>query len=198
MKRKSFVIVGVILAFLGISAFLKYPLFSKAWPHLLMIKAPMAQADCLILLGGDQESRPGKTAKLYKEGVAKKIFITGEGDAAANKKHLLDEGVPSSAIIIEPAARSTLMNARLLHPILEAAGVNSAVIVTSPFHMRRALSVFQHENPKIHFGITEVSPDYWKTPKGRKTLDLNAAQECVKIGYYWIFYGIAPFPTTKR
>ena len=193
MKRLLIVIVGFCMVLLVVTTFIGSGLFSKVWPHLLMVQAPLEKADALILLGGDEEGRPVETARLFKAGVAPKIFITGEGDASANRKRLLESGIPSSAIIVESSARTTLMNAQNLQPLLESAHVRSAVIVTSPFHMRRALAVFRHEIPGITFGISQDSPQFWKTVKGHRTVDVNAFRECLKIGYYWISYGISPF-----
>ena len=169
-------------------------IFGHVWPHLLMVRVPLQKADCLILLGGEQEARPVETARLYSEGVASLIFITGEGDAAANRKALIERGVPASAIRVEPLARSTLMNARLLRPMLERAGIRSALIITSPFHTRRALAVFQHEIPSVRFGIIDAIRDYWRTKEGIKGFNASVIVEFGKTAYYWIAYGIAPFP----
>lgn len=193
MRRILAVIAVLVLLFIAAFWFLESPLFPRAWPHVLMLKSSEGRADCLILLGGEQEARPVKAAELYRDGLAPRIFITGDGDFAANKKRLLASGVPESAITIEESAKTTLQNARLLRPMLEKEGVRSALIVTSPFHMRRALAVFQHEMPRVRFTITQTSPEYWRTKKGRKNAQSNASLELVKIVYYWAVYGVKPW-----
>lgn len=193
MRRILTIIAVLVLMFLAAFWFLESPLFPRAWPHVLMLKSSEGRADCIILLGGEQEARPVKAAELYRDGLAPRIFITGDGDFAANKKRLLASGVPEAAITIEESAKTTLQNARLLRPMLEKEGVRSALIVTSPFHMRRALAVFQHEMPRVRFTITQTSPEYWRTKKGRKNAQSNASLELVKIVYYWAVYGVKPW-----
>jgi uncharacterized SAM-binding protein YcdF (DUF218 family) len=193
MRVRKSLIVLLILA-TGGAVLLQPTIFGWVWPHLLMVRVPLQKADCLILLGGEQEARPVETARLYSEGVSSLIFITGEGDAAANRNALLERGVPASAIMVESLSRSTLMNARLLRPMLEHSGIRSALIITSPFHTRRALAVFQHEIPMVRFGIIDATRDYWRTKEGRKGFNESVIVEFGKMAYYWSFYGIAPFP----
>lgn len=198
MRRILAVIAVLVLLCLAAFWFLESPLFPRAWPHVLMLKSSEGRADCLILLGGEQEARPVKVAELYRDGLAPRIFITGDGDFAANKKRLLASGVPESAITIEESAKTTLQNARLLRPMLEKEGVKSALIVTSPFHMRRALAVFQHEIPGVRFAITQTSPEYWGTKRGKKNVQLNASLELVKVVYYWAVFGVKPWGVEGR
>lgn len=192
---KSLLCVIALFAFVAGRIVLFQPVFfAMIWPHLLMVRDPLQKADCLILLGGEQDARPVETATLFLKGVAPVIFITGEGDAAANRKVLLERGVPASAITVEPFARSTLMNAKLLRPMLERAGIRSALIITSPFHTRRALAVFQHEMPLVRFGIIDATRDYWRTKEGIRGFNESVIVEFGKTAYYWVIYGIAPFP----
>ena len=197
MRTRWFVLIALLVVAAGTFVVMQPKVFALVWPHLLTVKAPLEKADCLILLGGEEEARPTVTARLYVEGVAPVIFITGEGDAMTNRKTLLEHGVPLEAIRIEPSSRSTLMNARLLRPMLEKERVRTAVIVTSPFHMRRALAVFQHEIPSIRFGIVPAKRVYWETPQGIKGYNQSVLMEFVKTAYYWCIHGIAPFPKTK-
>lgn len=92
------------------------------------------------MLGGEPLARPTEAARLYKAGMAPKIFVSGVGDAARNRQILMGAGVPPTKIITEPDATTTYANATLLKPLMEAVHVRSALIVTSPFHTRRALS----------------------------------------------------------
>jgi uncharacterized SAM-binding protein YcdF (DUF218 family) len=191
-KRVLFRVIMLILA-VGGFVLLQPPILGMVWPRLLMVNVPLEKADCLILLGGEQDARPVVTARLYASGVAPLIFITGSGDNSANKRALLDRGIPSSAIKVEPLARSTLMNARLLRPMLEAEGIRSALIITSPFHTRRALAVFRHEIPSVRFGIVDARREYWATRQGIKGFNASVIAEFGKTAYYWFVHGIAPF-----
>ncbi len=193
MKKRVFFPVMLLAVAAGGFLLLHSSVLGMVWPLLLMVKAPLQKADCLILLGGEQNARPVVTAGLYAEGVAPLIYITGFGDTSANKRALLEQGVPLSVIKVEPLSRSTLMNARLLRPMLAASGIKSALIITSPFHTRRALAVFRHEIPGIRFGIVDARRDYWSTKQGIRGFNASVIAEFGKTAYYWLIHGIAPF-----
>jgi len=153
----------------------------------------MNKADALIVLGGEPLARPQEAARLFKEGVAPRIFVTGVGDAAKIRRVLLGAGVPDSAITVETKATTTFTNATLLKPLLESASVRSALIVTSPFHTRRALATFRKVMPGISFGVTDASIGWWGRPEGKGDVNRFAAIEFLKTAEYWLLYGVSPF-----
>jgi uncharacterized SAM-binding protein YcdF (DUF218 family) len=167
--------------------------FRQFWEKWLVVSVPMAHADALIVLGGEPLARPQEAARLYKAKVAPLVFVTGSGDAASIRKVLMGKGVHASAITVEPKARTTHGNAVLLKPMLEAAKVHSALIVTSPFHTRRALATFRKVMPGITFGITEASIGWWSKPEGRGDVNRFAAIEFLKTAEYWLLYGVKPW-----
>jgi len=144
------------------------------------------------VLGGEPFARPNEAARLYKEGVSTRVFITGIGDAARNRQILISAGVPVAKITTESKATTTYENAVLLKPLLEAAKVRSALIVTSPFHTRRALATFRMVMPEINFGVTDASIGWWSRPEGRGDLNRFAAIEFLKTVEYWVLYGVSP------
>ena len=135
---------------------------------------------------------PVAAAKLYREGVASKVFIIGTGDHETNRRALLSRGVPDDRITIERESKSTLENANFAKPLLEAAGVRRVLLVTSSFHARRALATFQQRIPGIEFGVTTSRIEWWDTPPGLNQEDEWARIEMWKIPVYWIFHGITP------
>jgi uncharacterized SAM-binding protein YcdF (DUF218 family) len=167
--------------------------FSKVWRSLLVIESPISQADAILVLGGESQARPVAAAKLYREGVASKVFIIGTGDHEANRRALLSGGVQEDRITIEKESKSTLENADFAKPLLEAAGVRRVLLVTSSFHARRALATFQQRIPGIEFGVTTSRIGWWDTPPGRNQEDEWARIEMWKIPAYWIFHGITPW-----
>lgn len=158
-----------------------------------MVSAPMAKADALIVLGGEPSARPTVAARLYRQGVAPVVFVSGVGDVAANKRVLVESGVPEHSIIVEPNSVSTYTNASFLKPVLLRNGVRSALIVTSPFHTRRALATFRKVMPDIRFGVTDASIGWWGRPEGRGSLDRFALIEFLKTAEYFLFYGVSPW-----
>jgi hypothetical protein len=79
-----------------------------------------------------------------------------------------------------------------VRPLLEKVGVHRAILVTSSYHTRRALAVFQQRVPGIHFEMVPSRIGWWDTLKGRRQENTWAAIEFIKIPAYWILYGIHP------
>jgi uncharacterized SAM-binding protein YcdF (DUF218 family) len=192
---RSLAFCAVTLACVLLAAVVSgYPVwFSKVWRSLLVIESPMPQADAILVLGGESQARPVSAARLYREGVASKVFIIGTGDHETNRRALLSGGVPEDRITTEKESKSTLENAEFAKPLLEANGVRRVLLVTSSFHSRRALATFQQRIPGIEFGITTSRIAWWDTPPGRNQEDRWAWIEMCKIPVYWIFHGITPW-----
>lgn len=167
--------------------------FHKNWRNVLIIENRIQPTDAIVLLGGETKARPLEAARLYHAGIAPIIFVLGTGDNDMNKKVLLEAGVPQSAIEGESQSESTYENAVFAEPLLKNAGVHSAVIVTSSFHMRRALATFQQKLPGIRFSVASARIGWWDTPQGRPQEDTWASIELIKIPAYWIYHGIHPW-----
>lgn len=190
MKRLLLILA---LAFAACSFFmLRGERFGHFWRQWLVVSVPLHKADGLIVLGGEPLARPQEAARLYHQGVAPVVFVTGIGDAITNRRILIAEGVPSTRIVSETKSSTTHENALFLKPTLEAAQVRSALIVTSPFHTRRALATFRKVMPGITFGVTEASIGWWGRPEGRWDINRFAAIEFLKTLEYWMLYGVSP------
>lgn len=192
VKKLLFLLLLSLALLLGLY-FLRGEGFQRLWHRCLVVSVPMEKADAIIVLGGEPLARPQEAARLYKAGVANRVFVSGVGDAARNRQILIGSGVPVSAITMETHASTTYTNAMLLKPMLEAAGVRSALIVTSPFHTRRALATFRKLIPEISFGVTEASIGWWKSAYGRGDVNRFAFVEFLKTLEYWVIHGISPF-----
>jgi uncharacterized SAM-binding protein YcdF (DUF218 family) len=189
----------VVLACLACAFFaVRGPAFNRFWKRWLVVSVPMEKADALIVLGGEPLARPTEAARLYKAGVAPRVFVTGRGDAGTNRRILLESGVPADRIVVESRSITTQSNASLLKPMLEAAKVRSALIVTSPFHTRRALATFRKVIPDITFGVTDASIGWWSRPEGRGDVNRFAAIEFLKTAEYWLIYGVSPINVESR
>ena len=191
MKRLLLVLALALLA--GAFFLSRGDRFERLWHRLLIVSVPMSRADAIIVLGGEPLARPTEAARLYQQGVAPRVFVTGTGDAGECKRVLMGAGVPAKAITLETKSTTTYANATLLKPLLEGAKVNSALIVTSPFHTRRALATFRKVMPGIHFGVTGASIGWWSRPEGRGDLNRFVWLEFLKTAEYWVLYGVQPF-----
>ena len=160
--------------------------FTLAWKRFAAVFVPLQKADAIIVLGGDSMARPKEAASLYRAGVAPRVYVTGEGDSARSRNRLIELGVPAGSIQLEGKALTTYTNATMLKPMLAADGVRRAVLVTSPFHTRRALSTFRHVMPRISFGVVGAENLRWS--RGKQ--DWLALLEIVKILEYRMLYGV--------
>ena len=191
-KFSIVVAVGVIL----LAAVMVYGCvrwFDPFWREVLIVQTAIEPADAIVVLGGESQGRPVEGARLFKQGLAPRVFVVGTGDNERNRRALLREGVPEDLITCETASESTLENAMFIRPLLEKAGVHRAILVTSSYHTRRALAVFQQRVPSIHFEMVPSRIGWWDTPKGRRQENAWAAIEFIKIPAYWILYGVHPW-----
>ena len=119
---------------------------------------------------GAAADRMWHATRLYKEGLAPIIIISGgrspglesrsdiQTEAQAMRLFLLDMGIPDSAMILEDQARTTRENASLTKGIIKDGAV---ALVTSAFHMPRALKNYLHEglNASAYPTDFQVSPE---------------------------------------
>lgn len=167
--------------------------FPKGWRSVLVTERAMERADAIVVLGGESQARPEAAARLWRAGVAGRVFVVGTGDASRNIEVLVGGGVPADRIVVERRSQSTLENAVFSAPLLEEAGVGSAVLVTSSFHARRALATFQQRVPGVEFGMVTSRIPWWDTPAGARQEEEWARVEVKKLFAYWLVHGIVPF-----
>ena len=113
----------------------------------------MSQADVLIVLGAalapDGRLGPALAERVeagvsaWKSGLAPRLLMTGAYEASAMKQRAIELGVPAQAILIEHTALTTRENALFSGEILRQNGLRRALIVTQPYHRRRALAAFR-------------------------------------------------------
>ncbi len=73
--------------------------------------------------------------------IACSTWDTGLG-ADYMKQYALERGVPEQDILVENESLHTLENAQFTLPILHDHAINTIILVTSPFHQRRAYQTF--------------------------------------------------------
>lgn len=134
-----------------------------------------APADAIVAIsGGDTPARVAEAVKLYKAGWGRELVFSGaaldaEGpsNAEAMQAQAIAAGVPESAILLENNAYDTTENA--LHTSVLLSDAKRVIVVTSPYHQRRAglefkrflgeqVQVVNHPTP-----YDRLWPDYWWT-----------------------------------
>lgn len=107
------------------------------------------KSDVIIMLGGG-DGRMEKAAELYHDEYGDFIIITPEIASvySTSAEFALNLGIPKQAIIKESDATSTYTNATESLNIMEEKKFDSALIVTSDYHLKRSKMIFERVNNK--------------------------------------------------
>jgi uncharacterized SAM-binding protein YcdF (DUF218 family)/glycosyltransferase involved in cell wall biosynthesis len=111
--------------------------------------------------GGGYQERVRQAVELYRAGFAPLlVFSSGYVFAFPEAEVMRDlaqsQGIPAAAIILEPRARNTRENILFVGDLLRARGIRSALLVTSPYHTRRALLSWHRLLPDVTVTSTPV------------------------------------------
>ena len=127
----------------------------------LIISSELQPANAIIILSGGDESRMKEALQLYNENYAKMIILTETGQTTEGYTQLysfdmrivlLSHGIPSGNIIItDRRVSSTRDEALAVKNLMISQQMKSAIIVTDPYHTRRALNIF-----KEYFADTDI------------------------------------------
>lgn len=152
----------------------------------------LKHADAIIAIsGGNTADRAEQAVKLYEEGWADKIVFSGAAldplspsNAAVMREFANHSGIPDEVINIEEAAQNTAENASKSEEIVSEHEFDSIILVTSPYHQRRAYLEFRDKlGPDVEIINYPVDTDNWA-----KTWWLNpsgwyiTSSETVKVG----------------
>jgi uncharacterized SAM-binding protein YcdF (DUF218 family) len=137
--------------------------------------------DCVMVLGGEANTRPFLAAAIFRAGYARRVLIpevvepSSDVEGAIPAEHemmrrvLLKRGVPPDAIQqLDGPVDSTRDEAVALREYLASNPKSSVAVVTSNFHTRRARLIFRRLHPahrdQIHFiscPTDGIGPDNW-------------------------------------
>lgn len=159
-------------------------LFFVAIGHFLDTEDALRPADVIVALSGDTGARTETAVDLWKRKYAPIIIFAGasqDPNSVASgelmKREAIGQGVPESAILVEPSSSSTQQNARLVASLMKASGLTTAILVTSPYHQRRAANLFSQEFGPLSLTFTnypardpEWDPNTWWLQEPARTL----------------------------
>ena len=174
-----------------------------AWAAVARATAPASNTDlqrfdAIIVLGtpadADGNPTPQELARVnegvreYERNVAPRLIFTGGAtrrnyvEAQVMARAAEAEGIPSSAIYVEPKAMDTIQNACYSVRIMRAHGWRSAEVVSSGFHLARAGILFSR------------LPVLWRTdaapplePENGLGRAVNTAMETLKTARYLVY-----------
>ncbi len=120
--------------------------------HWLDVTDPLVKSDAIVAISGDTGARADSAIALWKAGYAPVlIFSGGSSDpesvpsAELMRRSALAAGVPANAIVVEGTSATTEENAQHVADLMRDRGIRSAILVTSPYHQRRAALLFERE-----------------------------------------------------
>jgi hypothetical protein len=112
-------------------------------------------SDLIFVFGGKTPSRPEVAARLYQQGLAAAVWMSGGNAIYAQDKTLteaeiyrgiaIEHGVPADAISTERTSITVPDNVRVSLNLLDAMSrdINSLIIVNSPYTQRRGWALFK-------------------------------------------------------
>jgi uncharacterized SAM-binding protein YcdF (DUF218 family) len=168
------------------------------------INGPTSQARGQAV--GEEEQRVVEAAILAKHYPEAKIVFTGGSgslfdleptEATEAKKLLVELGVDPGRIILEGRSRNTVENARLTAAIVHPEPSEPWLIVTSAFHMPRAMGVFRKAGfDGIGYPVAYRTPWQWDFDPARNLRIFEIAmREWIGLFAYWATGRIdQPFP----
>jgi uncharacterized SAM-binding protein YcdF (DUF218 family) len=204
MRAKQTAIITVSVALLGAMAFLFREPAMLAIGDYLVIQDALKPADVIHVIGGPDD-RTDYAIQLYKQGYGKRIFFTGGWCSYHGYRHgehgierSVAQGVPQEDIAFDDSeVTSTYAEAVRLREFiaLDAPYVRSVIVVSDPYHMRRARWTYENalageitvEMAPVPFGITPYQRRWWQDQASRKYV----ANEYLKMFYYLARYRLA-------
>lgn len=141
-------------------------------------------ADAIVAIsGGNTSVRAAEAIRLYNAGWANNLVFSGAAadtsgpsNAEVMRRQAINAGVPADDIKVEALAQTTKQNAEQVKSLLDEVNegsVKNIILVTSPYHQRRASLEF---HALAGDGITIINrptpndPDWsklwWLTPRG--------------------------------
>jgi len=120
----------------------------QAVGNFLAVEDPLERADAVIAISGDGQERVGEAIALLWQGDAHWLILSGapgEGSGSARElaRYAARFGMDRERILMDDWGVSTAENARGSAQVMHAQGLRSAILVTSPYHMRRAAVIFR-------------------------------------------------------
>lgn len=146
-----------------------------------------SKADCAIVLGAAAyhnkpspvfQARIDHAVKLYKEGRVEKILLTGGfgknaeySESEVAYKYCIEQGVKEADLLLEKKSETTEQNIIQAEIIMEEKGLDSALLVSDPWHLKRALAMAGKHDVSAKPSATQTS--MYRSDKNRWTFQIK-------------------------
>jgi uncharacterized SAM-binding protein YcdF (DUF218 family) len=154
-------------------------------------------SDAIVVISGDEQlARFSEGLNLYEHGYGHYLVFSGAAydngtsNADVMRSLAVERGIPDSAILEEPQGEDTWGNAVYTRQVLAAHRLHSAILVTSPYHARRAKMTFDaaYQGSGIRLTV-HAAPDsqwrklsWWQQPETRRL----TFTELQKLAYIFV------------
>jgi uncharacterized SAM-binding protein YcdF (DUF218 family) len=144
--------------------------------------SPKASDAIVVISGDEQMARFQEGVNLFQRGLGRFLVFSGAAydngtsNADVMRDLAVQRGVPDSAILEEPLGEDTWGNAVHTRQVLTDHSLRSAILVTSPYHARRAKLTFDaaYAGSGIEL-MVHAAPDsqwrklsWWQQPETRR------------------------------
>jgi uncharacterized SAM-binding protein YcdF (DUF218 family) len=155
------------------------------WNFLVVNEVPKPADVIIVLASGPDRVEEG--VSLYQMGYANEILFTGVGaqNMASQAESL---GVPEDHILLEDKSQSTFENAKYSSAVMLTQDFKSAIVVTSPWHTRRASIIFGQFFKRWNLTICSVpfesstSSTWWKD----RNTETTVITEYLKLALHYL------------
>ena len=185
----------------GFALLLYTPLLWIIAEPLRIAQAPRSADGVVVFAGGVGESgtaggryqeRVKHAVDLYGAGAARQLlfssgFVFAFREAEVMRDLAVDNGVDPSAIALEIRAKNTYENVVFTRNIARGRGWRRVLLVSSPYHMRRAVLTWRKMAPDIEVVATPVpSSQFYVHGTGASVEQIRGiVQEYAAIAAYW-------------
>jgi uncharacterized SAM-binding protein YcdF (DUF218 family) len=131
-------------------------------------------ADAIVVLGAAQyDGRPSPVLRarldhaiaLHRDGIAPTLILTGGvgvgdtvSEAEVGRRYAVRNGVPVANILVEPVGQGTGDSMRGVKRLMDEQSLDSAVLVSDPFHMLRLRMLALGLGIRAYSSPTRTSP----------------------------------------
>jgi uncharacterized SAM-binding protein YcdF (DUF218 family) len=203
-------VIAIAAVLLGATLFMVRKPILLAIGDFLVVEDELHPADIIHVLAGG-ERRTDYAIQLYNQGYGKQIFMTGGWCSVINGSHAergreraLEQGVPPEDIVVDGSpVSSTYSEAVRLKEFIAHSQmpIRSVVVVSDPYHLRRARWAFRQEvgskasikMAPVPYDLSSYQRHWWADGASRRMV----GGEYLKIAFYYIRYGFNWGPLGK-
>lgn len=191
VKKKKHIFLKVVCALAAVAVLCYLAVFAVVCinEHHL---PPVENYDAIVVLGAQIEKdgtpklqlqwRLDKAIEMYEPVQCPIVVCGGQGadeprpEGEAMAEYLQQHGIPEEKILVDSASSNTRQNIRNAVKLLQTSGAKKVLVVTSAYHLTRALAIAEDEGMEACGVGSPIKNRYWLK---------NHAREALAMVKYW-------------